>query len=89
MGLCASLGAYCRFVHFKPFVRLKTEAVIGDRPMLFLEFYVFLYLGLSPEIVRAVTERGYDQPTPQFRKQAIPVVLAGGDIMAGSANWYW
>ena len=43
----------------------------------------FSNLGLSPEIVRAVTERGYDQPTP-IQKQAIPVVLAGGDIMAGA-----
>ena len=43
----------------------------------------FSNLGLSPEIVRAVTERGYNQPTP-IQKQAIPVVLAGGDIMAGA-----
>ena len=43
----------------------------------------FSNLGLSPEIVRAVTERGYSQPTP-IQKQAIPVVLAGGDIMAGA-----
>jgi len=38
---------------------------------------------LSPEIVRAVTERGYDKPTP-IQTQAIPVVLSGGDIMAGA-----
>jgi len=38
---------------------------------------------LSPEIIRAVTELGYNQPTP-IQKQAIPVVLAGGDIMAGA-----
>ncbi|MDB9309601.1 DEAD/DEAH box helicase [Aphanizomenon sp. CS-733/32] len=43
----------------------------------------FSNLGLSPEIVRAVTERGYDQPTP-IQTQAIPVVLSGGDIMAGA-----
>ena len=41
----------------------------------------FSNLGLSPEIIRAVTELGYNQPTP-IQKQAIPVVLAGGDIMA-------
>ena len=43
----------------------------------------FSNLGLSPEIVRAVTDLGYNQPTP-IQKQAIPVVLAGGDIMAGA-----
>ena len=43
----------------------------------------FSNLGLSPEIIRAVTERGYDKPTP-IQKQAIPVVLSGGDIMAGA-----
>ena len=43
----------------------------------------FSNLGLSPEIVRAVTERGYDKPTP-IQTQAIPVVLSGGDIMAGA-----
>jgi ATP-dependent RNA helicase RhlE len=43
----------------------------------------FSNLGLSPEIIRAVTERGYDKPTP-IQTQAIPVVLSGGDIMAGA-----
>ena len=43
----------------------------------------FSNLGLSPEIIRAVTELGYNQPTP-IQKQAIPVVLAWGDIMAGA-----
>ncbi|MBE9247916.1 DEAD/DEAH box helicase [Dolichospermum sp. LEGE 00240] len=43
----------------------------------------FSNLGLSPEIVRAVTERGYGKPTP-IQTQAIPVVLSGGDIMAGA-----
>lgn len=43
----------------------------------------FSHLGLSPEIVRAVTERGYNRPTP-IQKQAIPVVLSGGDILAGA-----
>jgi ATP-dependent RNA helicase RhlE len=43
----------------------------------------FSNLGLSPEIVRAVTELGYSSPTP-IQKQAIPVVLSGGDIMAGA-----
>ena len=43
----------------------------------------FSSLGLSDEIVRAVSERGYTEPTP-IQAQAIPVVLAGRDLMAGA-----
>jgi len=43
----------------------------------------FKDLGLSEEIVRAVTERGYTEPTP-IQKQAIPAVLSGGDLLAGA-----
>ena len=43
----------------------------------------FSELGLAPEIVRAVAERGYDTPTP-IQRQAIPAVLSGGDLLAGA-----
>ena len=43
----------------------------------------FLSLGLSEEILRAVTELGYSTPTP-IQKQAIPAVLSGGDLLAGA-----
>jgi len=43
----------------------------------------FKELGLSEAIVRAVTEQGYTTPTP-IQKQAIPAVLAGGDLLAGA-----
>ncbi len=43
----------------------------------------FTSLGLSDEIVRAVTEHGYTTPTP-IQAQAIPAVLAGGDLLAGA-----
>ena len=43
----------------------------------------FAELGLRPEILRAVTEAGYTVPTP-IQQQAIPVVLAGRDIMGGA-----
>ena len=43
----------------------------------------FSALGLSDEIVRAVTEQGYTSPTP-IQTQAIPAVLAGGDLLAGA-----
>src|SRR5438876_1254971 len=43
----------------------------------------FSKLGLSEELVRAVAEHGYTTPTP-IQTQAIPAVLAGGDLLAGA-----
>jgi ATP-dependent RNA helicase RhlE len=43
----------------------------------------FAALGLADELVRAVAEKGYTEPTP-IQSQAIPAVLAGGDLMAGA-----
>jgi len=40
-------------------------------------------LGLSAELLRAVREQGYTEPTPIQRK-AIPVILSGKDVMAGA-----
>jgi ATP-dependent RNA helicase RhlE len=43
----------------------------------------FSTFGLSDEIIRAVNERGYTEPTP-IQKQAIPAVLSGADLLAGA-----
>ena len=43
----------------------------------------FSALGLAEPLVRAVTELGYTQPTP-IQTQAIPAVLAGGDLLAAA-----
>src|SRR5690606_31449997 len=43
----------------------------------------FAELGLSEPILRAVIESGYTNPTP-IQRQAIPAVLAGGDLLAGA-----
>ncbi|RDH85397.1 MAG: ATP-dependent RNA helicase RhlE [endosymbiont of Escarpia spicata] len=40
-------------------------------------------LGLSAELLRAVSESGYSEPTP-IQRQAIPVILEGRDIMGGA-----
>src|ERR687887_2697391 len=40
----------------------------------------FAELGLSPEILKAVADAGYDTPTP-IQQQAIPVVLMGRDVL--------
>ena len=43
----------------------------------------FDQLGLSPELLRAVASQGYTEPTP-VQSQAIPLVLAGRDVLAGA-----
>jgi len=43
----------------------------------------FSNLGLSTKILRAVTARGYTDPTP-IQMQAIPVILSGKDLLAGA-----
>ena len=40
----------------------------------------FGQLGLSSEVLRAVTEAGYEQPTP-IQEQAIPFILMGRDVL--------
>ncbi len=43
----------------------------------------FETLGLRAEILRAVHEQGYTEPTP-IQRMAIPVLLKGRDVMAGA-----
>ena len=43
----------------------------------------FNSLGLTAELVRAVSDKGYNEPTP-IQRQAIPVILEGRDILAGA-----
>lgn len=40
-------------------------------------------LGLLPDLLRAVADQGYAEPTP-IQAQAIPLVLAGSDLMGGA-----
>jgi ATP-dependent RNA helicase RhlE len=43
----------------------------------------FAQLGLSPDLLRAVADSGYTEPTP-VQREAIPHVLAGRDLLAGA-----
>jgi len=43
----------------------------------------FSTLGLRAELVRAVADQGYECPTP-VQAKAIPVILAGRDVLAGA-----
>ncbi len=43
----------------------------------------FTNLGLSAELLRAVAEQGYTEPTP-IQTQAIPIVLSGRDLLGAA-----
>ncbi|MEA2676074.1 MAG: ATP-dependent helicase RhlE [Chloroflexota bacterium] len=43
----------------------------------------FDQVGLTPELLRAVAQQGYTEPTP-VQSEAIPHVLAGRDVLAGA-----
>ncbi len=43
----------------------------------------FEELNLAPAIIKAVLEQGYETPTP-IQAQAIPLVLAGNDLLGGA-----
>ena len=43
----------------------------------------FSELGLEPDLLRALADRGYSAPTP-IQVRAIPAVLAGRDVLAGA-----
>ena len=43
----------------------------------------FDQVGLTPELLRAVAQQGYTEPTP-VQLEAIPHVLQGRDVLAGA-----
>lgn len=43
----------------------------------------FTSLGLSDSLLKAVTEQGYDKPSP-IQLEAIPAIIAGKDVMAAA-----
>src|SRR5665213_1368979 len=63
--------------------RKSTLVSVGRARSCSLNATSFDELGLRPEVLRAVTEAGYTIPTP-IQAQAIPVVLAGRDVMGGA-----
>ena len=43
----------------------------------------FQSLGLMPELVRALSDKGYTEPTA-IQSQAIPAILNGEDVLGGA-----
>ncbi len=79
-SLCPFHTQASRLRHIPP------ENYIAQRDQGGSEFYTcmsFDSLGLNPEILRAIAEQGYVEPTP-IQQQAIPAVLEGRDLMASA-----
>ncbi|WP_240475280.1 DEAD/DEAH box helicase [Vulgatibacter incomptus] len=55
----------------------------GESPSDYVAGIPYTELPLSPELQRAIAEHGYTHPTP-VQAQAIPKVLAGGDLIVRS-----
>ena len=45
-----------------------------------MEIIKFDTLGLDPKILRAITEMGFEEPSP-IQAKAIPEVMAGHDVI--------
>lgn len=60
---------------------VRDEAPVeAPEPEVFEPIPTFSELGLSNEIVQAITELGYESPTP-IQARSIPVILGGGDLI--------
>ncbi len=59
----------------KPEIKPKKQ-----EPEPVLDLQTFAELGLSEPIIRAITEMGYECPTP-IQARAIPVLMQGGDLI--------
>ena len=55
----------------------------GQGPVRSVSSVSFNGLGLSPELLRAVADQGYETPTP-VQSAAIPLILEGRDLLAGA-----
>src|SRR5690554_2672477 len=76
------------FLLINYFYRLPRLVSLNSSDRLSLEFFLntqtpFSSLGLAEPLLRAVTETGYEHPTP-IQAQAIPQVLKGGDLLAAA-----
>jgi ATP-dependent RNA helicase RhlE len=57
--------------------------IIGFSSLQKAKFMSFSALGLATELLSAVADQGYQSPTP-IQSQAIPVILAEHDLLAGA-----
>ena len=60
---------------------LREKSLITEKSM--AESQSFASFGLHDSLMRAISEMGYETPTP-IQTQAIPLVLAGHDVMGAA-----
>eukprot|EP01126_Amoeba_proteus_P005312 TRINITY_DN11762_c0_g1_i2.p2 TRINITY_DN11762_c0_g1~~TRINITY_DN11762_c0_g1_i2.p2 ORF type:complete len:128 (-),score=16.24 TRINITY_DN11762_c0_g1_i2:1041-1391(-) len=66
----------------EPDNRTRTEDVTKTKGHKFSNYY------LKRELLMGIYEKGYEAPSP-IQEEAIPVALAGRDILARAKKWYW
>jgi ATP-dependent RNA helicase RhlE len=72
-----------RSQHFVCLNRCRRQVLRGPIVQEIVISTSFESLGLLPELLRAVAEQGYTEPTP-IQAQAIPVVLSGRDLLGAA-----
>ena len=81
---CGSSGFHLPLTGFAPVPPVHTLTADGSAPLLVPDNNMtFEELNLAPELISAVRELGYEQPSP-IQVEAIPLVLAGHDLLGGA-----
>jgi ATP-dependent RNA helicase RhlE len=62
---------------------LDDPPLVRENPIMRQSRMTFSELGLAPALLRAITDEGYDTPTP-IQQQAIPLAMLGHDLLAGA-----
>src|SRR6186997_3525032 len=79
----SSAPEFQRSPFYQPEPVSRAKALAGRSFRRYVISTSFESLGLLPELLRAVTEQGYTEPTP-IQSQAIPVVLSGRDLLGAA-----
>src|SRR5258706_15906808 len=62
---------------------VPTSTASSNRTMQEFKLMSFSNLGLAPELLQAIADQGYTEPTP-VQAKAIPPILLGQDVMAAA-----
>jgi ATP-dependent RNA helicase RhlE len=79
----APVSAPVKTADFDPLLALTGPRYRAGGPRQEHHSVSFDQLGLTPELLRAVADQGYTEPTP-VQAEAIPLVLEGRDVLAGA-----
>ena len=82
-GLCVTPDRFDHLIRLPRLVLLKSSRPSQEFALPNNNEITFASLNLAEPLMRAIADAGYTKPTP-VQAQAIPLVLAGGDLLAGA-----